>query len=154
MSIEYIFVSFSFKTTLFLSLFFLLFSFLNFDFTVYLENINWEVLLLAKLEKLCLPRNLWLQLTPWDGMTMGWPLASLLANVFMCSSEKSIVPTLKDCLVHWKRYVDDTHAYIKPDKRDYVIEKTEHLSPTDSIHLRTWQGSTHFVFRCFDLEIN
>ena len=55
----------------------------------------------------------------------------------MCSSEKSIVPTLKDCLVHWKKYVDDTHAYIKPDKRDYVIEKTEHLSPTDSIHLRT-----------------
>ena len=85
---------------------------------------------------------------------MGWPSASLLANVFMCSSEESIVPTLKDCLVQWKRYVDDTHAYIKPDKRDYVIKKTEHLSSTDSIHWQTWKGSTHFVFRCFNLEIN
>ena len=29
----------------------------------YLANINWEVLLLTKLGKLCLPRNFWLQLT-------------------------------------------------------------------------------------------
>ena len=41
----------------------------------------------------------------------------------MCSLEESIVPTLKDCLVHWRRYVDDTHAYIEPDKIDYVMKK-------------------------------
>ena len=35
-----------------------------------------------------------------DGVAMGSPLQSLLANVFMCSLEKSIVPTLEDCLVH------------------------------------------------------
>ena len=57
------------------------------------------------------------------GVAMGSPLGSLLANVFMCSLEESIVPTLKDCLVHWRRYVDDTHAYIEPDKIDYVMKK-------------------------------
>ena len=58
-----------------------------------------------------------------DGVAMGSPLGLLLANVFMCSLEESIVPTLKDCLVQWKRYVDDTHAHIEPDKIDYVIKK-------------------------------
>ena len=51
---------FSFKTTWVLCLFLLLFSLLNFDFTTftfwysikYLGNIDWEVLLLAKLGKL------------------------------------------------------------------------------------------------------
>ena len=35
-------------------------------------------------------------------------LGPLLANVFMFSLEELIVPTLKDCLVHLKRYVHDT----------------------------------------------
>ena len=54
-----------------------------------------------------------------DGVAMGSPLA----NIFMCSLEKSIARKLKDCLVHWKRYVDDTHAYIDPGKIDYVMKK-------------------------------
>ena len=58
-----------------------------------------------------------------DCVAMGSPLGFLLANVFMCSLEEAIVPTLKDCLVHWKRYVDDTHAYIKPENIDYVVKK-------------------------------
>ena len=37
--------------------------------------------------------------------------------------KESIVPTLKDCLIHWKRNVDDTHAYIQPYKEDYVMKK-------------------------------
>ena len=58
-----------------------------------------------------------------DGVAMGSPLGSLLANVFMCSLEEAIVPTLKDSLVHWKRYLDDTHAHIEPERIDYVIKK-------------------------------
>ena len=27
------------------------------------------------------------------------------------------------CLMHWKRYVDDTHGYIEPEKIDYVMKK-------------------------------
>ena len=58
-----------------------------------------------------------------DGVAMGSPLGPLLVNVFMCSLEGSIVPTLKDCLVYWKRYVNDPRAYIKPGKIDYVMKK-------------------------------
>ena len=65
-------------------------------------------------------RDIYIQL---NGVAMGLPLGLLLANIFMCSLEKPIVPTLKDCLLHWKQYVDDTHAHIKPDKIDYVMKK-------------------------------
>ena len=41
----------------------------------------------------------------------------------MFSLEEYIVPTLKNCVVHWKRYVDSTHAYIEPDKIDYSMNK-------------------------------
>ena len=54
---------------------------------------------------------------------MGSPLRSLLAYAFMCSLEESIVPTLEKCLIHWKRYVDDIHAYTEADKTDYVMKK-------------------------------
>ena len=55
--------------------------------------------------------------------------------VFMGSLEEVIVPTLKDCLVHWKRYFDDTHVYIEPEKIDYVMKKLK--SSANSICLRT-----------------
>ena len=41
----------------------------------------------------------------------------------MCLLKKSVVLALNNYLVHWKRYVDDTHVYIKPDKTDYVLKK-------------------------------
>ena len=41
----------------------------------------------------------------------------------MCSLEESIVSTLKNCHIHWKRYFDDTYAYIAPHKIDYVMKK-------------------------------
>ena len=56
-------------------------------------------------------------------VAMESPLGILLGNVFMYSLEELIVPTLKNCLGHWKSYVDDTHAYIKPDKIHYVMKK-------------------------------
>ena len=65
MTILIVFFSISFKTTLILCLFLLLFS-LNFDLTIftywcfikYWQNLNWKVLLLAKLGKPCLPQYL------------------------------------------------------------------------------------------------
>ena len=53
----------------------------------------------------------------------------------MCSLEEAIVPTLKDCLVHWKRYVDDTHAYIELEKIDCVMKK-----------LSTYHQQTQFTY--------
>ena len=58
-----------------------------------------------------------------ESVAVGLRLGSFLANFFVCSLEESTVPAFKDCLVHWKRYVDDIHAYIKPKKIDYVMKK-------------------------------
>ena len=43
-----------------------------------------------------------------DGVSMGSPLASLLANVFMCELENKIIPKLTEHMTPWHRYVDDT----------------------------------------------
>ena len=58
-----------------------------------------------------------------DGVAMGSPLGPLLANIFMTELEETIIPTLKNDLKHWKRYVDDTHAYINPRKINSVMTK-------------------------------
>ena len=58
-----------------------------------------------------------------DGVAMGSPLGTLLANAFVCSLEEATLPTLKNCLTHWKRYVDDTHAYTEQKEIDYVTKK-------------------------------
>ena len=47
---------------------------------------------------------------------MGLPLGPLLANIFVISLEDNTLPKLELYLCNWKRYVDDTFAYILPDK--------------------------------------
>ena len=98
------------------------------------RNVMKELLLLrTKHVHFTFSGDIYIQL---DGVATGSPLGSLLANVFMCSLEGAIVPTLKDCLMRWKRYVDDTHAYIEPEKDRLRHEETENLSSVNSIHLR------------------
>lgn len=58
-----------------------------------------------------------------DGVMMGSPLGSLIANIFMCELETTIVPQLGDKLQFWMRYVDDTFAFIKRDQ----IGEVEHV---------------------------
>ena len=47
-----------------------------------------------------------------DGVVVGSPLGLLLANIFMISLEDNTLPKLELYLRNWKRYVDDTFAYI------------------------------------------
>ena len=74
--------------------------------------------------------------------------------------EKPIVPALKDCLLHWKQYVDDTHAHIKPDnvmkklnnyhqkiQFTYNLEKYQHISLYVSIRRLTKGKLETIVFR-------
>ena len=60
-----------------------------------------------------------------DGVMMGSPLGALFANIFMCELENTIVPQLGDNILHWTRYVDDTFAFIKPEKKVEVREKLD-----------------------------
>ena len=60
---------------------------------------------------------------------MGSPLGSFLANTFMTSLEEDLTPTLKSCLCNWKRYVDDTHAYVEPTKLEFMLNKFDNYHP-------------------------
>ena len=51
---------------------------------------------------------------------MGSPLGSLLTNIYMTALKEDLIPILKSCLCNWKRYVDDTHAYLEPAKVEYL----------------------------------
>ena len=50
-----------------------------------------------------------------DGVMMGSPLGSLIANIYMSELETSLIPKLEDKVKCWTRYVDDTFAFIKPN---------------------------------------
>ena len=39
----------------------------------------------------------------------------------MASLEEYLIPTLTSCLGNWKRYVDDTHAFVKPKKVEFIF---------------------------------
>ena len=54
---------------------------------------------------------------------MGSPLAPLVANIFMISLEDTTLPKLELYLCNWKWYVDDTFAYVLPDKIDMVLHE-------------------------------
>ena len=57
--------------------------------------------------------------TQVDGVMMGSPLGALFANIFMSELENKLVPKLKN-LKEWTRYVDDTFAFIKPNKEKEI----------------------------------
>ena len=46
-------------------------------------------------------------------MTISSPLGPLLAKI----------ATLKSCLCNWKRHADDTRAYVKPTKAEFILNK-------------------------------
>ena len=64
-----------------------------------------------------------------DGVAMGSPLGPLLANIFMTALEEDTIPSLNPYLCHWKRFVDDTHAYIDPQKVESILNKLNDYHP-------------------------
>ena len=61
--------------------------------------------------------------TQADGVAMGSPLGPVLAGIFMVELERTILPTLKEHMSPWKRYVDDTISYIKEESIEHVLSK-------------------------------
>ena len=61
--------------------------------------------------------------TQSDGVSMGSPLAPLLANVYMCELENRIIPQLANYMTPWYRYVDDTFAFIDPTKIYTIVDE-------------------------------
>ena len=46
---------------------------------------------------------------------MGYPLGPVLAAIFMVHLEKTLMPELEKFMKPWKRYVDGSITYLKPD---------------------------------------
>ena len=57
-----------------------------------------------------------------DGVAMGSPPGPVLAGIFMVHLERTLMPELEKFMKPWKRYVDDTITYIKPDVITNVID--------------------------------
>ena len=45
----------------------------------------------------------------------------VIAGIFMGELEKSLLPKLSSYMTSWKRYEDDTIAYVKPEAIDHVL---------------------------------
>ena len=54
-----------------------------------------------------------------DGVTMGSPLAPLLADIFIIELERSLIPNLRK-IKFWRRYVDDTICFVKIGSIEYI----------------------------------
>ena len=64
-----------------------------------------------------------------DGVMMGSPLGSLIANIFMCELENTLIPKLMDKVQHWTRYVDDTFVFVKPGTVDEIHQLLNSFDP-------------------------
>ena len=58
-----------------------------------------------------------------DGVALGSPLGSILANIFMFELGRSVIPRLANKLNNWRRYVGDTICHIKVDTIDCFHSK-------------------------------
>ena len=55
-----------------------------------------------------------------EGIAMGYPLAPLLADIFMIELERSLIPNLSE-IKFWRRYVDNTICFAKIESSEYII---------------------------------
>ena len=64
-----------------------------------------------------------------DGVAMHGLLFGLriIAGIFMVELENTLVSRLKNYLLFWKRYVDDTLCFAKKGSRDYVLSSLKSL---------------------------
>ena len=78
-----------------------------------------------------------------DGVSMGSPLAPILANIIMTEFEKIVVNELleKGIIKNYMRYVDDTLMLIKPNDIPIVLEK-----------LNSFHKNLQFTVDCFEKE--
>ena len=61
--------------------------------------------------------------TQANGVAMGSRLGPMLAGIFIVKLERTILPTLREHMISWERYVDDTISYIKEESIEHVLSK-------------------------------
>ena len=58
-----------------------------------------------------------------DGVAMESPLGPILANIVMTELEIAMIPSLGNYLQNWKQFLDDTFAFVLPDKIGYTVNQ-------------------------------
>ena len=53
---------------------------------------------------------------------MGFPLGTVLANIFIVELEQNMISTLPKDVSLWKRYVDDTICFVNSNCINHVLE--------------------------------
>ena len=56
-----------------------------------------------------------------DGVALGSPLGTVLANISMVELESVLFPKLNDHVKNWRRFVDDTFVYVKRGSIEYAL---------------------------------
>ena len=68
---------------------------------------------------------------------MDLPLDPVLMGIFMVELENTLIYTLSEHLVCWKRYVDDTICFIRNDSIDFVISVLNSFHPSIQLTYET-----------------
>ena len=58
-----------------------------------------------------------------DGVDMGSPLGPVLSGIFMMELENSLISTLNESMILWRRFVDNTIILVKNDSITYVLDQ-------------------------------
>ena len=61
---------------------------------------------------------------------MGSPLGPVLAGKFMVALETNAIPTLKDHLLRWKCYVDDTICFLYTGSTSHALTILNNFHPS------------------------
>ena len=64
-----------------------------------------------------------------DGVAMGSPIGSILADISMVELENTLIPTLYDHIDDWSRYVEDTIGVVKTESINYVYNILNSFHP-------------------------
>ena len=75
------------------------------------------------------------------GVAMGSTLGPILGNVFMVELENTLVPRLHEHVKKWRRFVDDTFAYVRNESTDYVLTTLNLFYPNTSFTLEKENNS-------------
>ena len=60
---------------------------------------------------------------------MGFPLGPLLANIYMIALAEQTFLLLKNNIISWRGYIDDTCAYFKPNKIIHMLNILDSYHP-------------------------
>ena len=71
-----------------------------------------------------------------DGVAMGSPLGSVLADIFMTELEKTLLPDIYILYIKfWRRYIDDAISYVKIGSMKHILSLLNSFDENIQFHI-------------------